>query len=253
MIRVLVTGSGGHMGRFVLEQISLDPRFKVVGGIDRVIDHTLPFPVVPHFADFTDQADVIIDFSHHSMVSEMLDYIEKTNTPAVICTTGIQPEDEKRIEELSKKVALFKSGNMSLGINVLIDLAERATRILGDSFDIEIIEKHHHRKVDAPSGTAFMLAEAINASADGKYNYVYGRQGNSCKRAENELGIHAIRGGSIVGEHDILFAGLDEVIEIRHSAGSRAVFAKGALEAAAFIVGKEPQLYNMRMMLGSIY
>lgn len=251
MIRVLVSGSGGHMGHHVLEQLSLDDRFVIAGGIDRESDATAAFPIVKCFKDAPD-ADVIIDFSHHSMVGEMLDFIELKKIPAIICTTGISQKDEERIKSIAESVPLFKSGNMSLGINLLMDLAERATKVLGQSFDIEIIEKHHHRKVDAPSGTAFMLAKAINDSVGGRYDFVYGREGNSCKRKENELGIHAIRGGSIVGEHDILFCGLDEVIEIKHSAGSRAVFAKGALEAAAYIIGKAPGMYDMRRMLKDV-
>lgn len=250
MIKIILTGFAGEMGKNLVEIIENTEGLMISAGIDRNSVAAYSFPQFTSFSQEHIEGDVIIDFSHHSVIASMLDFIEKTQTPAVICTTGINEADEKRIHELSSKVALFKSGNMSLGINLILELAKRATEILEGGFDIEIVEKHHNRKVDAPSGTALMIANAINETLDHRMVYQNGRSGNNCKRQPNEIGIHALRGGTIVGEHSVVFAGLDEIIEIKHSASSRKVFAKGAVNAARFLYQQPPGLYDMKRMLG---
>jgi len=195
------------------------------------------------------KADVIIDFSHHSAIDALLDYSEATGTPAVICTTGLSEAQVARIQTLSATVPLLRSGNMSVGVNLLLDLVARAAQTLYAAYDIEIIEKHHNRKVDAPSGTALMLAQAAKEAVPEHREYTYGRQGTDCKRKPEEIGIHAIRGGTIVGEHSVIFAGNDEIIEISHTAISRGVFAGGAVRAAEFLVNQQPGLYSMKEVL----
>jgi 4-hydroxy-tetrahydrodipicolinate reductase len=187
--------------------------------------------------------DVIIDFTHFSIVDDLLNFAETHKIPLVVCTTGLENKTEDHIKEVAKTIPVFKSGNMSLGINVLLELAKLGAQSLA-GFDIEIIEKHHNLKVDAPSGTAFMIADKIKEARKG-LSYTHGREGLNTKREPSELGIHAIRGGTITGEHTVLFAGIDEVVELKHQATSKAVFAKGAIEAAFYLIGKEAGLYNM--------
>jgi 4-hydroxy-tetrahydrodipicolinate reductase len=250
MIKILLHGAGGKMGAVVAEIVKGNKNMQVVCGVDTFADPSdFEFPLYKSLDLSTEKADVVIDFSHFSAVSNVLKYSVDTQTPAVICTTGIDDELTKAIDLASEKVAIFRSGNMSLGINLLIDLAKRATSVLGDNFDVEIIEKHHNRKVDAPSGTAFMIAQGIESekSADGEF--VYGRHGKDAKRKPDEIGIHAVRGGTIVGEHTVIFAGNDEIIEIRHSATSRNVFAEGAVKAAEYLSGRGPGFYDMNSIL----
>ncbi|MCH4891269.1 4-hydroxy-tetrahydrodipicolinate reductase [Acidaminobacter sp. JC074] len=190
--------------------------------------------------------DVIIDFSHHSVIVPLLDFAKENQMPLVICTTGLSSETEEKILEYSKEFPIFKSGNMSLGINVLLELAKLGAKSL-KGFDIEIIEKHHNKKVDAPSGTAFMIAEAIKSIQN--LTLEHGRVGTDAKRKDNTIGMHAVRGGTITGEHTVLFAGIDEIIELKHQASSKAVFAKGAIEAALYLVKKTKGLYNMSDLL----
>lgn len=246
MIKILLCGCNGKMGKIITELVAEWDDMSIVAGVDQVLlEGWKKFPVFQAFADVNVESDVIIDFSHHSLVPALLNYIEKTRIPAVICTTGLDESTVKRIEKISMSVPLLRSGNMSLGINLLLDLVKKAARVLHETFDIEIIEKHHNRKVDAPSGTAYMIAEAINTALGNSKTFIHGRHGKDAKRQKNELGIHAIRGGTIIGEHSVIFAGVDEVIEIKHSAASRRVFGTGAIKAAQFLVNKEPGLYTM--------
>lgn len=245
MIKVLLCGSNGKMGQMLSDLISEDSIMTVVAGIDSSGKCLSNYPVFSSFSKCDVKADVIIDFSHHSITSSLIDYCVEAETPAVICTTGLDETLIEKIDTASKKVPLFRSGNMSLGINLLMDLSRKAAKILADAYDIEIIEKHHNRKVDAPSGTAYMIADAINDELDNSKEYSFGRYGRASKRQNSEIGIHAIRGGTIVGEHTVIYAGPDEIIEIKHSATSRKVFAAGAVKAAKFLINKENGLYNM--------
>ncbi len=201
------------------------------------------------FSQVEGKYDCIIDFSHPSVTDSMLDYALETKTPVVLCTTGLSNEQLERVKAAGKEIPVFFSANMSLGVNLIVALCKKATELLGDDFDIEIIEKHHNQKVDAPSGTAIMLADAINEAADGKYEYVYERQSVRKKREKKELGIHSIRGGNIVGEHEVIFAGHDECVSIKHSATSKEVFAVGAVNAARFVAEQGAGIYSMADML----
>ncbi|MBN2898102.1 MAG: 4-hydroxy-tetrahydrodipicolinate reductase [Clostridia bacterium] len=247
MTKIILCGANGAMGKNLIEIIGEDPTLEISAGID----HSPQEGSFPQYKTFDDgvQGDVIIDFSHFSMIPNLLDYVEKTKTPAVICTTGLSKEDEARIEALSKEVPLFRSGNMSLGINLLIALAKKGAEVLGENFDIEVVEMHHNRKIDAPSGTAYMIADEINKTLDNSKEFNYGRYGNDTKRKANEIGIHALRGGTVVGEHTVVFAGTDEMVRIEHRATSKKVFAQGAVRAAKFILNKENGLFNMNDML----
>jgi len=249
IVKVIVSGCNGIMGNYVVNVVAEQEDMEVVAGVDVNTESDYKFPVFSSFESCNIEADVIIDFSHFSVVGSLLDYAEITKTPTVICTTGLDNSLINRIDEMSKKVALFRSGNMSLGVNLLTDLIKKAYSVLGSSFDIEIIEKHHNRKVDAPSGTALMLADAINEEADNKFSYNHGREGTDVKRDKNEIGMHAVRGGTIVGDHSVIFAGLDEIIEINHTALSRKVFANGSVQAARFLASQENGLYDMNAVL----
>ncbi len=247
-MNIILCGAHGAMGKYVQTLVNNEPELHISAGIDKTIIKDSTFP---QFTDFSDdvKGDVIIDFSHHTVVPKLLDYCEKTSCPAVICTTALDKQTENKIYELSKKIPIFKSANMSLGIHILIKLVKEAYKNLGDDFDTEIIEKHHNKKVDAPSGTAKMIANEMNNMTDMNNNLVYGRFGNNLKRDKNEIGIHSIRGGNIVGEHDIIFAGMDEIIEIKHQASSKIVFAKGAITAAKFLINKPAGMYDMKNII----
>jgi len=210
-----------------------------------------PFPVYERISDVTVEADVIIDFSFHGATSDILAYAEKKNIPVVLCTTGHTPEELDEIAEYAKRVPIFKSANMSIGISLITELCKRATAVLGGDYDIELIEKHHNQKLDAPSGTALMIANAINKASDSQYEYVYDRHTKREKRDKKELGISCIRAGTIVGEHEVIFGGKDEIITVSHSALSREVFAAGALRAAQYMSASEkaPGIYDMEKML----
>ena len=244
MANLLICGALGRMGKKVYDACkgsSLTP----VCGIDRFEDlSNANFPIFTSFDSVKDNIDVVIDFSAPTTLPSILEFCEKNNVPAVLCATGYSEQDVKMVNDASKKVALFRSANMSLGVNVLVDLVKKACAVLGQNFDIEEIEKHHNQKVDSPSGTALMLADACKEVLPEKF-YVYGREGLVGKRNQNEIGIHAIRGGNIVGEHDVIFAGENETITLTHHAADRGVFANGAIKAAEFIIGKKPALYNM--------
>lgn len=250
MLKVILSGCNGAMGRAITKVASESEDVEIVVGIDKYKDrYSNSYRVYDNIFDFKDKADVIIDFSHPSCLEDILTYGEKNNTPIVIATTGLNIEDDKKIEDASKNIPIFKSANMSIGVNLLIDLVKKAALALQDNFDIEIIEKHHNKKVDAPSGTALMIADAINEELDNSMEYKYGREGKSAKREGNEIGIHAIRGGTIPGEHTVIFAGLDEIVEVKHTALSKNIFASGAVKAAKFIVNKENGLYKMENLM----
>ncbi len=246
MLKVVISGCNGAMGRVLTEVISSIEDVSIVAGIDKQINtYENEYPVYESPLLLKEECDIIIDFSNPSNLNELLQYGVINNVGLVIATTGFNEEEENKIKEASSSTRIFKSSNMSLGINVLINLVKQATNILGETFDIEIIEKHHNKKVDAPSGTAKMIANAINDELNNAMEFNYGREGNDSKRKDNEIGIHAIRGGTIPGEHTVVFAGLDEVIDIKHLALSKKVFAKGAVESAKYIADKENGLYTM--------
>ena len=252
MIRILLCGCGGRMGRVIAEMAEGQPDIAIVAGCDKQ-KLSATFPVYENLADCTVEADVLVDFSHTSALPDILAYCEEKGLPAVLCSTGYSEEDLARIREASEKVPLFRSANMSIGINLLSALVRRAAEILGEGFDIEILEKHHNQKLDAPSGTALMLADAARDGLSYEPEYVYDRHAVRKKRDPHEIGLHAVRGGTIVGEHDVIFAGTDEVITLSHSAQSRSVFAAGALRAARYLAGvTEPGLYNMDDVIASL-
>lgn len=252
MIKVILCGYNGAMGKHLIEQIEASSQLEICAGVDRTFNDRLTFPQFENFETLSVIGDVIVDFSHHSVVPSLVTFAAAHRIPAVICTTGLSAETKEQIKMASESVAIFQSGNMSLGINLLIHLAKKAAEVLGDDYDIEIIEKHHHRKLDAPSGTALMIADAVNEVFDSGKAYQYGRHGTDAKRKPEEIGIHAVRGGNIVGDHEVIFAGLEEIVEISHKASSRGVFAKGALRAAEFLVSQAPGLYNMNDLLADL-
>lgn len=244
MINILLSGACGKMGNAVTRCVNEDETLKIIAGVDRA-EMLCDFPIFTKFEDVNLIPDVIIDFSHISVLDGLLDFAVKNNVAVILATTGYTSEQIEKINDTAKKIPIFFTANMSLGVNLLRSLAKKAAKILDSNFDIEIIEKHHNQKLDAPSGTALMLANAINEVFDDKYTYEYDRHTKRQKRSKNEIGIHAIRGGTIVGEHDVIFAGHDEVITLSHSAQSKEVFASGAVKAAKFIVGKPCGMYDM--------
>lgn len=245
-VKVILNGACGHMGRVVSEIASQDPDVKIVAGVDAFGEAYSDFPLFHSIDECTVPADVIIDFSTAKAVDAVVRYGGEKNIPMVICTTGLSDEQVEEIKKTSAHVAVLRSGNMSLGINLLLKLLKTASQtLLPNGFDPEIVEEHHRRKLDAPSGTAVMLADSINEAGGGDYAYVYGRSDRREPRPQKEIGISSVRGGTIVGVHDVIFAGQDEVIEIKHTAYSRAIFAKGAVSAAKFLVGAKPGLYDM--------
>lgn len=246
MVRVIMNGCNGKMGQVITGIIAEDAQAEIVAGIDVYDGIKNPYPVFSNIADCNVDADVIIDFSNAKAIDELLDYVEAKKMPVVLCTTGLSEEQLQRVEKVSKEVAVLKSANMSLGINTIMKLLQQAVQVFAPAgYDVEIIEKHHNQKLDAPSGTAIALADSMNEVMDHQYEYIYDRSQRRQKRDAKELGISAVRGGTIVGEHEVIFAGTDEVIEIKHTAYSKAVFAKGAVEAAKFLAGKPAGLYDM--------
>ena len=249
MTKIILCGCGGRMGKAIIAAAKND--YSIVAGVDinaSELSTASSFPIYEKISDFPDKADVIIDFSHHSAIYSLIEYAKKTNTPIVIATTGHTDEELALIEESAKEIAIFRSGNFSLGINLLITLAKQAAKTLGADFDVEIVEKHHNKKLDAPSGTAIMIADAI-AGERTDSEYIYDRHSVRKARESREIGIHSIRGGTIVGEHEAIFAGQNEIVTISHSAASREIFATGALRASAYLAGKSAGLYNMPDMI----
>ena len=246
MVKLIMHGCNGKMGQVITKIVKEDGNAEIVAGIDKYTGISNEYPVFESIRECDIEADVIIDFSNASAVDELLDYCVEKKIPVVLCTTGLSDKQLQKIQVVSEKVAVLKSANMSLGVNMLLKLLQDATKVLAPAgFDIEIVEKHHNQKVDAPSGTALAMADSINEALDNTYTYVYDRSQERRKRDKKEIGISAVRGGTIVGEHQVIYAGEDEVIELKHTAYSKAVFAKGAVEAGKFLKGKETGLYNM--------
>ena len=249
MTKIIITGANGKMGKVVKSVIDGRDDCKIVAGVD-IYGDSADFPVYRTISDVKENADVVIDFSNPSLLDELLAYGKENKAALIIATTGYDEEQKKKIEQASKDSAIFFTYNMSLGINLLANLAKKATEVLGSGFDIEIIEKHHNQKIDAPSGTALMLADAICEVTSEPMKYEYDRHSKREKRTANEIGLHSVRGGTIVGEHEIIFAGRDEIITLSHSARSKEIFAVGAVNAAVFMKGKDAGLYDMSKLIG---
>lgn len=246
MTRIIMHGCNGKMGQVISGLAADDSQAEIVAGVDARDDGHNPYPVFTDIDNCDVEADCVIDFSAAAAVDKMLDYCVKKKLPCVLCTTGLNEEQLKKVQEVSKSIAVLKSANMSLGINLLLKLLKEAAGVLAPAgFDMEIVEKHHNLKVDAPSGTALALADSINEEFDNEYEYVYDRSSRREKRPKKEIGISAVRGGTIVGDHDVIFAGADEVITFSHTAYSKAVFGKGAVQAAKFLAGKPNGMYDM--------
>lgn len=246
MVKMIMHGCNGAMGRVITDLAKDMDGIEIVAGIDLNTEVQQAYPVFSSLETCNVEADVIVDFASAKAVDHLLDYCAANQIPVVLCTTGLSEEQLKKVKETSEKTAVLRSANMSLGINTLLKLLQDAAKVLATAgFDVEIVEKHHNQKVDAPSGTALALADSVNEAMEGQYFYKYDRSTERVKRDKKEIGISAIRGGTIVGEHDVIFAGKDEVVTFSHTAYSKAVFGKGALEAAMFLAGKEAGLYNM--------
>lgn len=245
MLRILLSGCNGRMGRAISELCAEDDRVIIVAGVDLNTTRQASYPVYADLMEFGGSVDVLVDFSNAAALEGILHYGLETHTPLVLASTGYSQEQVKAIEKASESLAIFRSGNMSLGINLLMELVKKAAGVLGDTFNVEIIEKHHNQKLDAPSGTALMLFDAADSALPYQAEPVYDRHSVRRRRGRQEIGIHAVRGGTIVGEHEVLFAGHHETLELRHSALSREVFASGAIKAALFMKGQAPGLYQM--------
>ncbi len=251
MTKIIMHGCCGRMGQMITDIVSRDDRCEIVAGIDARGGACSDYPIYQTLEECSIEADVVIDFSTAAAVDGLLAWCKEKKIPCVVCTTGLSEEQMAVLKETSGQIAVLKSANMSVGINLLFKvLKEAAEKLSAAGFDMEIVEKHHNQKLDAPSGTALALADVINEAAGGDYAYVYDRSGRREKRPEKEIGISAVRGGTIVGDHDVIFAGEDEVITFSHRAYSRAVFGKGAVEAAIYLAGKEPGLYDMGDVIG---
>lgn len=252
MINIILSGCNGKMGRVITRLVAEDETCRIAAGFD--ISDALPndYPVYTNLEDCKEQADVIIDFSHPSALEPLLDFAVAKNIPAVVATTGLSAEQKELLVTTSEKIPVFFSANMSLGINLLISLAKKAAVLLEEQFDIEIVERHHNQKIDAPSGTALAIADGISEVLKNPCEYVYDRHSVRRKRKKTEIGLHAVRGGTIVGDHEVIFAGTDEVIELKHSAASKEVFAVGAVKAAKFLAGKQPGMYSMTDLVAEI-
>ena len=250
MTKMIMHGCNGRMGHVIVDLVKEDNDIEVVAGVDAFGESTYDFPVFKSLDDCTVQADVIVDFSNASAAEGLLSFCEKKQIPVVLCSTGLSEEQLHRVKEASSKVAVLKSANMSVGVNTLFKVLKEVSPLFAAAgFDIEIVEKHHNQKLDAPSGTAIALADSINESLNNEYEYVYDRSTRREKRPKKEIGIAAVRGGTIVGDHDVIFAGHDEVVTFSHRAYSRAVFGKGAVEAAKFLAGKPAGMYDMSDVL----
>ena len=251
MVKIIMHGCNGKMGQVISQIVAADADLEMVAGIDRVDDGHNSYPVFSDIKECDVEADVVIDFSAAPAVDGLLEYCVEKQIPCVLCTTGLSQEQLDKVAEASKKVAILKSANMSLGINLLLKMLKEAAGVLAPAgFDMEIVEKHHNLKVDAPSGTALALADSINEEFDNEYEYVFDRSQRRQKRDSKEIGISAVRGGTIVGDHDVIFAGVDEVITFSHTAYSKSVFAKGAVQAGKFLAGKPAGMYGMADVIG---
>lgn len=248
MLKAILVGACGKMGKNIADCAGESRDIEIVAGVDK-INLGASFPIFSDFSQINTEADVIIDFSNPALLDDLLQFATTKKLPVVIATTGYSDSQLEKIKDCAKVIPIFFTFNMSLGVNLLCSLAKKAANILGEGFDIEIIEKHHNQKLDAPSGTAIMLANAVNTVFDDSLSYEYDRHSKRAKRPKNEIGIHSVRGGTIVGEHDVIFAGRDEVITLSHAAHSKQVFAVGALRAAKFIAGKPVGMYDMNDIL----
>lgn len=249
-MKILLSGACGRMGKN-LTDLAAERGTEIVCGVD-ISPSPMPYPVYRDFGSVAEEADVAVDFSSRDCLAPLLAYCIPRRLPAVLCATGYTREDEETIGKASEKIPVFKTGNLSIGVNLLQILAKKAAQILGEDFDAEIVERHHNQKKDAPSGTALMLAESVKEGFGADKNYIFGRKGLVGARGKSEIGIHAVRGGNIVGEHEVMFAGEDEIVTISHSARSRKVFASGALRAAEWLIGRSAGLYGMNDLLGNI-
>lgn len=246
MVKIIMSGCNGHMGQVITGLVSNDPNAEIVAGIDIVDNRDNGYPVFLNIDDCDVEADAMVDFSSARATDKVLEYCGKRKLPLVLCTTGLDERQLEKVQETAKETAVLRSANMSLGINTLLKLIQDAAKVLAAAgFDMEIVERHHNQKVDAPSGTALALADSLNEAMGNQYHYIYDRSQKREKRDGKEIGLSAVRGGTIVGEHEVIFAGPDEVIEFKHTAYSKAVFGKGAVEAAKFLKGKGAGLYNM--------
>ena len=251
MVRAIMHGCNGKMGQTITGICKEDTGIEIVAGIDLYDGVPNDYPVFQTISQCDVKADVIIDFSNAKAVDDLLEYAVERQLPVVLCTTGLSEEQLQKVEATYEKVAILKSANMSLGVNTLLELLKKAALVFAPAgYDMEIVEKHHNLKLDAPSGTALALADAINGELNNEYDYKYDRSTLREKRPKKEIGISAVRGGTIVGEHEIIFAGTDEVIEFKHTAYSKAIFGKGAVSAAKFLKGKAAGLYNMKHVIG---
>ena len=252
MTKIIMNGCNGKMGRVITRLVNDDSDCEIVAGFDINENTENTYPVFTNPDEFTGDADVMIDFSHPSALTGILSYCKKRKIPVILATTGYTNEQKQEFADASNEIPVFFSANMSLGINLLIALAKKATKLLEGNFDIEIVERHHNQKIDAPSGTALAIADAIDETLSFPAEYVYDRHAVRRKRKKTEIGLHAVRGGTIVGEHEIIFAGNDEVIELKHSAHSKEVFAVGAIKAAKFIADKPAGMYNMNDLISNL-
>ena len=251
MIKMMMHGCNGKMGRMITEIVKGDANAVIAAGVDTYTGVQNDYPVFESIDKCDVDVDVVIDFSTAGAVDGLLAYCVEKKLPVVLCTTGLSEEQQTKVAEASKSIAILKSANMSLGINLLLKLLKDAAKVLAPSgYDVELVERHHTQKLDAPSGTALALADSVNEALENEYHYVYDRSQVRRKREEKEIGISAVRGGTIVGEHEVIFAGTDEVIEFKHTAYSRGVFAKGAVEAGKFLAGKEAGMYDMGDVIG---
>ena len=251
MTKIIMHGCNGRMGHVIADLALEDRNVQIVAGVDANGESNYSFPVYPTLQDCKTEGDVIIDFSNAAAVDQLLAFCKDKRIPCVLCTTGLSEEQLLLTERTAENVAILRSANMSMGINVLLKVLQDAAPVLAAAgFDMEIVEKHHNQKLDAPSGTALALADEINEAVGGDYTYVYDRSDRRAKRPEKEIGIASVRGGTIVGDHDVIFAGRDEVITFSHTAYSRAIFAKGAIEAAKFLAGKQSGMYDMSDVIG---
>ena len=248
MTRIILCGANGKMGRVIQSVVNARDDCEIVAGVD-LNTNSSDFPIYADFKEVKENGDVIIDFSNPALLDSILEFSIEKNIPAVIATTGYDDKQKKQIEAAAENTAVFFTYNMSMGINLLANLAKKAAQVLGEDFDIEIVEKHHNQKIDAPSGTALMLADAVSEEFDKPMKYEYDRHSKREKRSKNEIGMHSVRGGTIVGEHEIIFAGRDEIITLSHSARSKEIFAVGAVNAAVFMNRKTKGVYSMKDMI----
>ena len=250
-MKIIICGYSGKMGQAVMRAAKNDSECEVVAGVDINFSEKSELPVYKNINEVKERADVVIDFSNPAAFDGLIEYSKNTNTPVVICTTGLSSDQMEKMKYVSEVLPVFYSRNMSLGVNLLVELSKITAKILGSNFDIEIIEKHHNQKIDAPSGTALMLAEEISEEIPNGVEYIYDRTKTRKSRSKSEIGIHSVRGGTIVGDHDVIFAGEKEVVVLSHHAESREIFANGAIKAAKFLVSQESGFYTMKDIINN--